>query len=1151
MGIKGQIERLVEIKKDERASRLWSVCKEILEETIAHNKRIMGQMEDYDLHDETHSEKVLEIMGGLLGDKIEGLTFYELALLYLSAYLHDSAMALPEWEHKALRAVEGTEELHDNTLGFFIGNDFKPVHKFSEALEVVTENKNEILKGEKLDAYIFAQESEEQLLHSLANLICEYEEFRNGYIEDLEKYRGSFAEYHNMSKMIRSEYIRQTHHIRAGRNVSALKRRFSQALGERYAKYFTEDLEKVCQCHGEEVEELFGLEVERKDWMGEVSNIQFVAMLLRLGDVVHFSADRAPLSLFAEKQITDEASYMHWKAKFQEVSYEIYQENDNVCIKYTAYCKTPDTYYFIQDYLDWVDAEIGNYHNLRNRWNRLKLGKPSAYSLLLKMAVDRKELDYDKDCFMPDTGLKFVLSQAKILDLLMGVQLYKDKSLCLRELYQNALDASKCMMAYNKMKHAVEELEIEFGVGREMVQGVERKYVYCLDHGTGMDGYIIKNCLLHIGNSYYKSREFARKNTDWAYHVVPTSQFGIGILSCYMLADKIGISTISYETKDSYISFILEGVNEHFYYTKTSQLERERLGGHGTMVKLYLKPEFEEPINAVYFPKMPLAMMNSSDEVMELVCDKETLEGNLFYILSKHIGIEHPGIKVFIQDEARKKRRIYQSVSIYDRREYQEISDLDEERMRNPGTSKDRDVNPYKEYAAKRDRIENYRLHVTNNNFEIYSCFSLPKKGIGEVSGAVFQFCEFLGRGNGSIYVDGILAGMVGDVEGYKILFLQEEILHESILNFYGADRPVLSVDRNSILKMPDIRKTFPQLQRCFVEELHRILWKHLERENIEPGDPELQLIWNALSFKFPSLTANLLYLFRNSKYAQAELEGFVLKSLFAGKGLLIDHADFTQYHEATRQILLGSIIGADNLTVSGFQVSMSGERYICFPGYELPGRILGVLDASLRSVAIKADKWEGQFGEYDLVNRLWPIVPPKLFMNIKGGRAFKVGVERCIEFLTLQNSLSDIATLDPVSIHPDRGIGYPRRSCPNHFSIGKIVPILSDFSLLGLSVGEKDGNGRATSPALFAYIAPRKLSGLEEKELAELEAGDPEYVKGVREGWSILFLGAMKKYIIAPGVISRRQIAERIPDSFKAIDPGIQYLFTDGSPVF
>ena len=52
----------------------------------------------------------------------------------------------------------------------------------------------------------------------------------------------------------------------------------------------------------------------------------------------------------------------------------------------------------------------------------------------------------------------------------MGVQLYKDEYLCIRELYQNSLDATKCIIAVNKQNGVQENLSIEFGIGEEVVE---------------------------------------------------------------------------------------------------------------------------------------------------------------------------------------------------------------------------------------------------------------------------------------------------------------------------------------------------------------------------------------------------------------------------------------------------------------------------------------------------------------------------------------------------------------------------------------------------------------------------------------------------------------------------------------------------------
>ena len=85
-------------------------------------------VDEYEQYEIGHRKRLT-----ILGQNMEKLTVYELLLLYMSAYLHDSAMALPDWEYKVLKAVEGTEEYHDNTLEFTICNDYKPKHMLVNA----------------------------------------------------------------------------------------------------------------------------------------------------------------------------------------------------------------------------------------------------------------------------------------------------------------------------------------------------------------------------------------------------------------------------------------------------------------------------------------------------------------------------------------------------------------------------------------------------------------------------------------------------------------------------------------------------------------------------------------------------------------------------------------------------------------------------------------------------------------------------------------------------------------------------------------------------------------------------------------------------------------------------------------------------------
>jgi hypothetical protein len=61
-----------------------------------------------------------------------------------------------------------------------------------------------------------------------------------------------------------------------------------------------------------------------------------------------------------------------------------------------------------------------------------------------------------------------------------------------------------------------------------------------------MDQWIIENYFLKVGDSYYRSVDFLRTNAElWQKNAgfSPTSEFGIGFLSCFMLASKIEVQT--------------------------------------------------------------------------------------------------------------------------------------------------------------------------------------------------------------------------------------------------------------------------------------------------------------------------------------------------------------------------------------------------------------------------------------------------------------------------------------------------------------------------------------------------------------------------------------------------------------------------------
>jgi molecular chaperone HtpG len=136
------ILEIIETKKD--YSKLCDFTKDTKANACQHLKRIMAQMPGYDLHDADHSKAVLHNIEELLGEKsLSKLTTCELILLYLSAYMHDTGMALPDWELKILEAIDSEENKVNNWINDF-RNEFKRPFKLSKSQTLIRKHANSI-----------------------------------------------------------------------------------------------------------------------------------------------------------------------------------------------------------------------------------------------------------------------------------------------------------------------------------------------------------------------------------------------------------------------------------------------------------------------------------------------------------------------------------------------------------------------------------------------------------------------------------------------------------------------------------------------------------------------------------------------------------------------------------------------------------------------------------------------------------------------------------------------------------------------------------------------------------------------------------------------------------------------------------------------
>ncbi|NET61267.1 MAG: hypothetical protein F6K47_35615, partial [Symploca sp. SIO2E6] len=180
--------------------------------------------------------------------------------------------------------------------------------------------------------------------------------------------------------------------------------------------------------------------------------------------------------------------------------------------------------------------------------------------------------------------INFQLAHDEIRELLMGEQLYGDPGLAIRELYQNALDACRyreARLEYLRRGDGEMGRRGDGGMGRwgdremggwgdretqrkfpyqdsaqwqgEIIFRQEkdqngREYIECQDNGIGMDMEHLSKCFARAGRRFADLPEFIEEQAAWLkcdppIKLYPNSQFGVGVLSYFMLADEIEVET--------------------------------------------------------------------------------------------------------------------------------------------------------------------------------------------------------------------------------------------------------------------------------------------------------------------------------------------------------------------------------------------------------------------------------------------------------------------------------------------------------------------------------------------------------------------------------------------------------------------------------
>lgn len=496
-------------------------------------KTIITHMGEFTLHDGDHLFRVLNLMEKLMPEQIiKNLSAPELMLLVLSAFFHDIGMAPDEKQVLTWRKIWDDEpEVEPEEEKTF--NEFKRFYS--------------------------ARPEQHEIIERLIN-------------------QGKNTDADTIKAYLVTEFIRQTH---ADRAREIIERDWNGKILYRETD-LTVEFAQICYSHNEDALTLLDLDKNYLCAENTFACLPLIGVILRLSDILDFDGKRTPGILYSHLYVRHPVSLKEWNKHRAVEAWEISTD----LIQFNAKCNHPAIEASIHQFCDLIDHELSVCNNVTSTLNEFNKYKNRDISVKLPFKVNREKITTKKNIHNQPIYIyrdtQFNLSKRQVIDLLMGTKLYGNPEVALRELLQNSIDACLLRQAQEKKWGNPYDPEIfvkYYTAEKDIILEID-------DNGTGMDQYIIDNYYSKVGSSFYRSTDFYNLKSESNADFTPTSRFGIGILSCFMVADTLIVDTkrvyAQHKSSDA-LNIAVEG-QESIFWIREGKRELP-----GTTTKLILR----------------------------------------------------------------------------------------------------------------------------------------------------------------------------------------------------------------------------------------------------------------------------------------------------------------------------------------------------------------------------------------------------------------------------------------------------------------------------------------------------------------------------------------------------------------------------------
>lgn len=512
---------------------LWHLLRKDIEEELPNSRGIFVH---YSLHDASHSRTIIKSIERFLGDdRIAQLSATDTFMLLICAYAHDYGMAM----------------------------------SFNQVYEALgTQDFENFIQKQKDISLTLSQEEEQAVSNLISFMQC-------------GEPTVSLQEQYFSIMMVIQMYLRPTHWRRAGNIWNDFQGLLHGRLNGRFVRG-KEGIINICEAHGKEFNDIFKMSFRADGIVGDDFHPRFVAAMLRLGDLLDLDNGRFPRWFASEishdKKNIPKLSVLHY-CKHEAISHLLITPKG---IEISAACFSKENGYetadLISDWIEWVSEECTNQVQYWSAISQADFGRPPTIAYV-EILID------DKPYKSESHTLQMVMPQERVMELLEGTNIYQDHYVGIREMVQNAVDASLLQMWYDithnryynigvskkgqKIKgeegvqHETdkqlqkEEISMldytqnefaaifdNYDIMVELIQDVSEQKVYITvkDKGTGVTEEDAK-FMSSIGTSKNKNTRLINMMKDMPRWLKPSGIFGIGLQSVFQLTDRIEFYT--------------------------------------------------------------------------------------------------------------------------------------------------------------------------------------------------------------------------------------------------------------------------------------------------------------------------------------------------------------------------------------------------------------------------------------------------------------------------------------------------------------------------------------------------------------------------------------------------------------------------------